>query len=295
VLPCANSIALVHSRADNLTTLDLAADRLQYGPSPLRDDNFGRNDGDRAFRAAARHSRLVRFLRYAIPASIVAIPSIIFTATYLNPFRLITAFPIHPGTVSLSGTKIIMELPRANGFTTDLRPYTITARFAVQDVTKPDILELKHIDALVELKDGQHVTIKSIDGIYDSKGETLELKDHVVLNSTSGYQEYLSEATVNVAAGTAVSERPVEVKLPNDGLLNANRMEVKQNGDVIVFAGGVEVTINPDPVRPAPQAASSSSAPAQVSIQRTSDRPPIPLGNELGRSSRSSGSKPRVM
>jgi lipopolysaccharide export system protein LptC len=273
----------------------LIADGAQYGPALLRGDNFGRNHGDRLFRAAARHSRLVRFLRYAIPAIIVAIASIIFTATYLNPFRLITAFPIDPGKVSLSGTKIIMELPRVNGFTTDSRPYSMTARFAVQDVTKPDILELKYIDALVELKDGQQATIKSIDGIYDTKGETLKLKNHVVVNSTSGYEVYLSEATVNTAAGTVVSERPVEVKLPNDGLLNANRMEVKQSGDVILFAGGVEVTVNPDPVRPPPQAESSSSAPAQASIQRTPARPPVPSERELSRTSRSSGSKPRVM
>lgn len=279
----------------NLITFDLAADGLQHGPTLLKDDSFSRNDGDQLFRAAARHSRLVRFLRYAISASIVAIASIIFTATYLDPFRLITAFPIDPGKVSLSGTKITMELPRVTGFTTDSRRYAMTARFAVQDVMKPDILELKVIDALVELKDGQHATIKSFNGIYDIKGETLKLKDHVVLNSNSGYEGYLSEATVNVAAGTVVSERPVEVKLPNDGLLNANRMEVKQNGDVIIFAGGVEVTVNPDPVRPAPQAASSSSAPAQVSIQRTPARPPVLSGGELSRTSQSSGSKPKVM
>ncbi len=273
-----------------MNTLDPAADGLQYARTLLRDDNFGRDHGDRVFRTAARHSRLVRFLRYAIPASIVAIASIIFTATYLNPFRLIIAFPIDPGKVSLSGTKITMELPRVTGFTADSRPYAMTARFAVQDVTKPDILELKDVDALVELKDGQHATIKSIDGIYDTKGETLKLKNHVVLNSTSGYEGYLFEATVNIAAGTVVSERPVEVKLPNDGLLNANRMEVKQNGDVIVFAGDVEVTVNPDPVRPAPQAASSSSVPTQASVQPAPARPPVPSGGELGRTSRSSGS-----
>jgi lipopolysaccharide export system protein LptC len=274
MLPCANSIPLVHIGPTNLSTLNLAADGPQYGPTQLRDDNFGRKHDDRVFRAATRHTRLVRFLRYAIPASIVAIASIIFTATYLNPFRLITGFPIDPGKVSLSGTKITMELPRINGFTADSRPYAMTARFAVQDVTKPDILELKDIDAQVELKDGHHATVKSIDGIYDTKGDMLELKHHIVLTSTSGYDAYLSEATVNMAAGTVVSQRPVEVKLPNDGLLNANRMEVKQNGDLIVFAGGVEVTVNPDQVRPDREAASSSDTSAQVSIEQSPARSP---------------------
>jgi lipopolysaccharide export system protein LptC len=78
-----------------------------------------------------------------------------------------------------------MELPRLNGFTTDSRPYELTARAAAQDITKPEILELKDISAVVELKDGQHVTIKSINGVYDTKGELLKLNDHIVLNSSS--------------------------------------------------------------------------------------------------------------
>ena len=215
------------------------------------------------FRAAARHSRVVRFLRLAIPASIAAIVAILLVATFFNPFRLIAAFPIDPGKISLSGTKIVMELPRLNGFTTDSRPYELTARAAAQDLTKPEILELKDLSAQVELKDGQHVTIKSLNGVYDTRGELLKLNDHITVNSTSGYVAHLSEATINVTSGNIVSENPVELKLPN-GLLNANRMEVMENGALIQFGGGVEMTIDPDHVRGAPQASAPLSAPARA-------------------------------
>jgi lipopolysaccharide export system protein LptC len=214
------------------------------------------------FRAAARHSRLVRFLRFIIPAGIVAIISILLVATFFNPFRLIAAFPIDPGKISLSGTKIVMELPRLNGFTADSRPYEITARAAAQDLTKPDILELKDVSARAELKDGQHVTLTSPNGVYDTKGELLRLNDHITVNSTSGYEAHLSEATVNTASGNIVSENPVELKLPN-GLLNANRLEVMENGALILFSGGVEMTINPDQARGAPQASAPLGAPAR--------------------------------
>src|SRR5215471_6094197 len=226
---------------------------------------IGRGEGDRVFRAAARHSRLVRFLRIAIPAAILATAVILIVATFFNPFRLISAFPIDPGKVSLSGTKIVMESPRLTGFTTDSRPYELTARAAAQDITKLEILELKDISAVVELKDGQHVTIKSINGVYDTRGELLKLNDHIVLNSTSGYEGHLSEASVNVSSGHIVSESPVEVKLPN-GLLNANRLEVMENGSLILFGGGIEVTLAPDQLQSNPQ--KSSAAPAQVSVSR---------------------------
>ncbi len=232
---------------------------------------IGRNNGDRVFRSAARHSRFVRFLRFAIPAAIVAVIAIVLIATFFNPFRLIAAFPIDPGKISLSGTKIVMELPRLNGFTTDSRPYELTARAAAQDLTKPDVLELKDINAQVELKDGQHVTITSINGVYDTKGELLKLNDHITVNSTSGYVGHLSEATVNVTSGNIVSESPVEVKLPN-GLLNANRLDVMENGALIIFGGGVEMTIDSEQVRPASQD-QAAAAPVQASARRGSGAP----------------------
>ena len=229
---------------------------------------IGRSEGDRVFRAAARHSRFVRFLRWAIPAGILITVAVIICATFFNPFRLIVAFPIDPGKISLSGTKIVMELPRLHGFTTDSRPYELTARAAAQDITKPEILELKDINAEVELKDGQRVTIKSINGVYDTKGELLKLNDQIVLNSSSGYEGHLSEASVNVGSGYIVSENPVEVKLPN-GWLNANRLEVMENGAVVLFGGGVEMTLTPDQFRSDPQKSAPSGAPLQTSFQRS--------------------------
>ncbi len=214
---------------------------------------IGRADGVHVFRSAARHSHFVRFLRYAIPGVILIITAILLVATFFNPLRVISAFPIDPGKLSLSGTKIIMELPRVTGFTTDQRPYELTARAAAQDLTNLEVLELQEITAKVELRDGQHVNITSINGIYDTKSEVLRLNDHIIINSTSGYQGVLSEATVHVSTGDIVSERPVEVRLPN-GVLNANRLEVKENGAVIKFGGGVEMNLKPEQFRPADQA-----------------------------------------
>src|SRR5262249_28216616 len=137
------------------------------------------------------------------------------------------------------------------------------------DLTKPEVLELKDISAVVELKDGQRVTIKSVNGVYDTKGEMLRLNDHITLNSTSGYEGRLSEATVNVTSGNIVSESPVELQLPNV-LLNANRLEVVDNGALILFAGGVEMTPPPEQIRPAPQDPAPPPAPAQASPRRGS-------------------------
>jgi lipopolysaccharide export system protein LptC len=213
-------------------------------PAPRVGREIGPRDAERLFRAAARHSRFVRWMRRAIPAAIVVVAAVIVIATFFNPFRLIGVFPIDIGKVSLSGTKITMEAPRLAGFTSDARPYELTARAAAQDLTKPEVLELKGINAKVELNDGQRVQIKAINGLFDTKSEILKLRDEIVLTTTTGYEGWLSEATVETGTGHIVSDSPVEMKLLNGGRLNANHLEIVDNGASIQFSGGVELLLN---------------------------------------------------
>lgn len=183
-------------------------------------------------------------MRRAVPAGIVVVAAVIVVAMFFNPFKLIAAFPLDLAKISLSGTTITMELPRVGGFTNDARSYALSAKAAAQDVTKPEMLELKGINAKVELKDGQHVQIKATKGFYDTKAEVLKLHDDIVLSTTNGYEGKLSEATVETGTGHIVSDSPVELKLLNGGKLNANHLEVVDNGASIRFSGGVELMLN---------------------------------------------------
>jgi len=51
-------------------------------------------------------------------------------------------------------------------------------------------------------------------------------------------------------------------------LLNANRLEVVDNGALILFGGGVELTLTPEQMRPASQDSASAAAPAQAPVRR---------------------------
>ncbi len=201
-----------------------------------------RGDSERAFRAARRHSRLVRILRVAVPLVVVLGAAVTVLITYFNPLRLIGKLPIDPGTLVISGTKVTMEHPRLSGFTHDARPYELTADAAAQDLTKPDIIELKNIHAKVQMQDKNTVTMSAVNGIYDSKGETVKLDHDIVLTSTAGYQGHLSEAMVDVRKGNVVSDHPVELKMLQ-GTLNANRLQIVNSGDLVRFDGGVTMVL----------------------------------------------------
>ena len=209
---------------------------------------LSRGDADRAFRAARRHSRLVRILRIAVPVVVIMGLTVVTLITYFNPLRMLAKLPINIDNLVVSGTKVTMEQPRLSGFTSDARAYELTADTAAQDMTKPDIVELRNIRAKVEMQDKTSVEMTAVSGIYDAKGETLKLDREILLRSSTGYQGRLSEALIDIRKGNVVSEHPVEVKLLQ-GTLNANRLDIFDSGDVVRFHGGVvmDMMLNQSP------------------------------------------------
>jgi lipopolysaccharide export system protein LptC len=204
---------------------------------------FGRADGDRAFRAAVRHSRHVRILRLAIPltATIVVVAGAAFTYV-LKPLGGLSGMPVDVGSMVVSGTKIKMNQPRLAGVTRDNRRYDMVAQAAAQDLTKPDMVELQGIHATMEMRDKVIFETTAKDGLYNTKTEQLTLNHNIVVTSSSGYQAFLNEAVVDVRASKIVSDKPVEVKTATWSI-SANHMEVTESGDLVRFGRGVFVTL----------------------------------------------------
>jgi lipopolysaccharide export system protein LptC len=203
---------------------------------------MGRGESARAFNAARRHSRIVRILRIAVPAFVGVTAVVMFLVTYFNPLRMLTKLPINVGDLVISGTKITMEHPHLSGFTKDARAYELSADAAAQDMTRPDMVELHNIHATLQMQDKSTVEMKAVLGLYNSKGETLQLNRNIDLSSSTGYAGHLIEATVDVRNGNVVSEKPVEVKLLQ-GVLNSNGLRIENSGDVVRFEGGVTMTL----------------------------------------------------
>jgi lipopolysaccharide export system protein LptC len=207
---------------------------------------FGRVDNDRAFRAAVRHSRQIRVLRLAIPVAVaLAVVGAGVTVFVLEPLRALSKLPVDIGSLVVSGTKIMMQSPRLSGFTRDNRRYDLTAQTAGQDLTKPDLVELNGIQAIMEMQDQEVYETTAKSGLYDTKTEQLTLSTNIVVTSSSGYQALLSEALVDIKGGKITSEKPVEVKT-DAWIVNANRMEIADSGNFMRFERGVIVTLLPE-------------------------------------------------
>ena len=153
-----------------------------------------------------------------------------------------------------------MDSPHLAGFTPDQRPYELWAKSAVQDVTKPNNVELHELRAKVQMEDKTGITMDARAGLFDTKTQLLDLKDNIFLQSTTGYEARLTQATVDLGGGTVSSDKPVAVKLLN-GTLDAQRLRITENGALVRFEGGVSMVLILD--ESAKDASTRNQAPAQ--------------------------------
>jgi lipopolysaccharide export system protein LptC len=202
-----------------------------------------RTNIERAFRRARRHSSRVRFLRLAIPIAVLIGTVVIVLMTWFNPLRALANLPTaSTGKLGVTGSTITMELPRLAGFTKDSRSYEVSAKNAIQDLAKPDQVELREIQARMEFQDRSNVEMRAVTGTYNTKVEQLVLSEKITLTSSKGYQGLLTEASIDMRKGSIVSDKPIRITMPN-GVLESNRLQVLESGDVIRFDGGVVLTL----------------------------------------------------
>jgi lipopolysaccharide export system protein LptC len=198
----------------------------------------GRTNLERSVRKAGRHSVMVRVIRIGLPAALVVAGAAYAGITYFKPVAMLAETPNVSGKLAVQGSKIIMDLPRIAGITRDQRSYRMTAETAVQDITKPDEVEMQNLHAEIEMADSDMVVITAKSGTYLTKGDTVVLREHVVVTSSQGYNAKLTQAVVNMKKGSVISQQPVEVRMPT-GVINANGMELENSGEVVRFTNGV--------------------------------------------------------
>ena len=226
---------------------------------------------DARFAVAARHSRVVRVLRVAVPTAVILAMTAIVAVSIFNPFRmLLPKLPLEMGNLVVSGTKITMESPHLAGYTPDQRPYEVWAKTATQDVTDPDHVDLKTLRAKVLMEDRTTtIILDARNGLMDTKQQLLDLRKDIFLQSSTGYEARMSQAYIDINNGTVMSDEHVDVKLLN-GTLTADKLRILNSGELVRFEGNVVMNLDklgddvvpaqpaPEPVAPAPKTRSVS-------------------------------------
>lgn len=192
------------------------------------------------FRRAQRHSARVRWIRRLLPLTIAAAVVLIGAAALLRSLQVNIELPFDIGRLTLSGSRLTMELPKLSGFTDDNRGYSVTAKTASQDLNQPDVIELTDIEARLEMADHGWASVQARKGNLDTKKQFITLDQGVELAMKGGYGGHLESAEVDVKAGTITTTRPVTFTYL-DGRLVADTLSVSDRGEKALFKGNVQL------------------------------------------------------
>lgn len=214
--------------------------------------------GDRtgAFRAARRHSRIVRVLRVGLPLSallmsVTYVISVMEAAGWGDNLPQLIVPRIMP-------ENLAMRNPRYEGFNKDGGTYVVTAKAAAQVLTNFNLIKLETISG--DFTDAQK-SVTHLDatrGTFDSKANKLELFDGIEIKGDNGLRAKLSKATVMTKDGTVTSKEPVEVEM-SAGTIRSNQMTYRNQSRELTFVDSVETHLKAR-AKPAAAAASETEA-----------------------------------
>jgi lipopolysaccharide export system protein LptC len=200
-------------------------------------------DRAQAFAKARRRSARVKRLRQAILiGGLGAIAAMVVTA-FFNPFATKLG-SLGLSSLSVEGTKIVMDRPKLAGFRSDGQPYLLTATRALQDIKHPTLVELEKVEGEIGAAGGEPTHVTADSGVYDSLGEKMELSNNVRI--TSGRANVLMRtAKFDFKSGAYRSDEPVEVRVSDGTTIVSDRAEAADHGQEVTFDGHVKTRIVP--------------------------------------------------
>jgi lipopolysaccharide export system protein LptC len=136
-----------------------------------------------------------------------------------------------------------MKAPKMAGLRSNGRPFELQGISGIQDILKPNLIELYGVKAKIVMDDSTTSRITATDGLYDSSSDVISLKGHVHIINDSGYDLRMPSATVNVRSSSIITNEPVVVLL-NGGRVVADRMDIEDDGHKISFDGDVHSTVD---------------------------------------------------
>ena len=230
-------------------------------------------DRARAFATSDRHTRLVHFLRKALPVFAVLV-----LLSYFVTSRLGVSISVGDLTASIDGIQVSdgnlrMTNPKLEGTDKKNGKYVIGADYADQDIKNPKVIKLHAIRAELSSADGGWSRMNAVRGVFDSRIERLVMQDKITVATSSGITGELKHASLDAKTQTLRTHRPVSFILPN-ATIEARALTFRSSDSILTFRGKVHVHVVRKEAPPKEAAKAEPAAPLAV--------PPLPAATGLG-------------
>ncbi len=204
---------------------------------------FAASDKDSTvFRAAERHSRRVRVLKFALPAVALIGAAVFSWFTFFSTSNLPSNISLE--NVGMEDGKLVMTNPKLDGFTKDKLPYKMSAVRALQQVGNSNVISLEGINAELPLGTDLRAQIKAKSGVFDNANRQLTLDSDISLTTSDGITAQLKSADIDIAGNSMSTDQPVAIQ-NSRSRITADTMQITENGKVLTFEKRVRLVIQP--------------------------------------------------
>jgi lipopolysaccharide export system protein LptC len=211
-------------------------------PGDEHSDIIGRLTARRPRRARFNpyYTKIIRWARLALPVGAIIIAVIVFTWSGENKIAVVDDGPKTgaPGTAS---NEVLN--PRFESVDGDGRPFTLTARRAVQDTNNQSMVLLERPSGDLKLEGGHWIALEAEHGALEQTTRKLLLRGTVNFFRDGGYQLTTPELHIEAETGRAWSDKTIEAQGP-EGTLTAAGMEGRSKEGVLIFKGPAVLTLN---------------------------------------------------
>ena len=198
----------------------------------------------RAFASASQHSSWVRRLRFVLLfGSLAAIALIVLAFVFRTFFVDVSGLSL--GALAVDGGRVTMEKPRLTGSRVDGGAYVITADRAIEDIARPNEVNLVEIRGDIGGRaDAPGMKLSAARGMYDASKGVMDLAGEVRL-SNADYNVKLKSAHVDFKTGVYESFEPVTVTTASGTTITADAASAAKNATLLTFQGRVKTQIPP--------------------------------------------------
>ena len=194
-------------------------------------------------RYSRAYSRFVSLLKYVLPVVALVLIVLVIAWPHINTADL--GFRLGVTVLKLTGSDDpAMINPRYVGTDSDNQPFSITADLARNVAASGSKVTLVMPKADITLEDGTWLVLTANEGVFARGEKKLNLAGNVNLYHDSGYEFRTARAAIDLAAGIAEGNDPVDGQGPF-GQLRAAGFRMVNKGKVIHFLGKSKLTLFP--------------------------------------------------
>lgn len=196
---------------------------------------------DELLLAAARRARLTPVLSWAALAFGLGV--VIIFLVQAGVFSALRPKPETPPLTVEMPEQISGTFARISGFDRENQPYVITAKKGYQDKETAELVHMEGLTGTFHRKSRQPFELFSKTGLYHAKAREMDLEGNVRIVEKGRFTATMSKAHVELEKKNLVSDVPVVVEM-EAGTINANGLQVSNDGNNIKFLNGVKARFN---------------------------------------------------